>query len=104
MGPIQSGINSAISSTTRSIALAKHLSKERMKSLKAPSGESMPSAVSAGSPQATAASQANESMQNEIEAKRIQREQIDALSTSLGGKVEDLPEVLRNKIYEELGK
>lgn len=56
------------------------------------------------SPQATAMQQADMSTYNAIEAKKAQRAQIDALPTSLGRSVGELPENIRNQIYKEYDK
>lgn len=106
MPNFQNSINRTIGTigvASRIYAHSKQAAAEAQSTNKAANvqGVKQPSGMS---PQAAAASQAEENMQNEIEAKKVQREQINALSTNLGGKVEDLPEAIRNKIYEELDK
>lgn len=95
MPNFQNSINRTLSTLGVASRIYAHSKQASVQGAKQPSGVS---------PQAAAASQAEENMQNEIEAKKIQREQINTLSTNLGGKVEDLPEAIRNKIYEELDK
>lgn len=56
------------------------------------------------SPQAQAASLAEQSAANEIKAKAEQKAKIDKLQTNFGGRVEDLPEAMRKRIYEEYNK
>lgn len=103
MGTIQSSINKMIGSASHAVGMVRGINALKAKQPTQATGAVGAEQPMGSSPQKQASQEAMQNMQNELEAKRSQKQAFADMHTSLG-RMGDLPEDLQKRIKEELNK